>query len=164
MKAPGTLATKTARIKAVRLREEARLIKLARMAGVFERRALSKELTALFKGFVAARPPKHSQLKRLTDEVKRMTARVSAQDRRDDTRRKILLGSFLIAQFEHDPELLARMQSEIIRFLDQHKDPNVAQANKLLLGQWTGIRPAAVGAPAGAVRVATAQDEPNETA
>ena len=42
-------------------------------AGVFERHVLSKDLTAMFKTFVAKRPPKHSQLKRLTDEVKRMT-------------------------------------------------------------------------------------------
>lgn len=139
MKAPGTIAEKHARIEAVRQREETRLIRLARMAGVFERRALSKELTALFKTFVATRPAKHSQLKRLTDEVKRMTAQKSAQDRRDDTRRKILLGSFLIAQFAHDPKLLAQMQGEINKFLDQHKDPTVAQGNKILLRQWCGI-------------------------
>ena len=133
------LAEKKARIEVVRPREEARLIRLARAAGVFERHVLSKDLTAMFKTFVAKRPPKHSQLKRLTDEVKRMTANKSAQDRRDDTRRKILLGSFLIAQFEHNPKLLAQMQGEIIRFLDQHKDPKVAQTNKILLRQWCGI-------------------------
>ena len=88
-----------------------------------------------------------------------MTANKSAQDRRDDTRRKILLGSFLIAQFEHDPTLLDQMQGEIIRFLDQHKDPNVAAGNKLLLGQWTGIRPAARARVAARVRVAAEDKE-----
>ena len=65
-----------------------------------------------------------------------MASRQSAQERRDDTRRKILLGSFLIAQFEHKPEMLAQMQPEIEQFLDQHKDKTVAQANKSLLSEW----------------------------
>lgn len=125
-----------AKIDTVQKREEARLIKLARSAGYFERRALSGDVRAMFDAFVAASKPKQSQLTRLQKEIKTMAARQSAQDRRDDTRRKILLGSFLIAQFEHKPELLAQMQSEIERFLEQHKDKTVVQTNKSLLNEW----------------------------
>ena len=125
-----------AKIDAVQKREEARLIKLARSAGYFERRALSNDVRAMFDTFVAASKPKQSQLTRLQKEIKTMATRQSAQERRDDTRRKILLGSFLIAQFEHKPEMLAQMQPEIEQFLDQHKDKTVAQANKILLREW----------------------------
>lgn len=126
----------TEKAEAVRLREEARLIRLARAAGYFDKRVLSKDARAMFDSFVSAQEPKQSQLNRLQSEVKTMAARQSQEERRLDTRRKILLGSFLIAQFEHKPELLAQMQTEIEAFLDQHKDKAVAEANKDLLSQW----------------------------
>lgn len=120
----------------VRAREEARLIKLAQAAGYFDKRALSKDVRAMFDAFVAEQGPKQSQLTRLNKEVKTMAARQSQEERRLDTRRKILLGSFLIAQFEHKPALLAQMHGEIEQFLDQHKDKAVAEANKAILSQW----------------------------
>ena len=126
------------KLEAVRHREEARLIKLARAAGYFDRLALSKDVSKMFKAFLDDLPNKESQLKRIDKQVKSMKTHQSKQDRKDDTRRKILLGSFLIAQFEHKPELLGSMQIEISKFLDLHKDKNVAAANKKLLAQWIG--------------------------
>jgi hypothetical protein len=132
------IATGQVKLDTVRIREETRLIKLARSAGYFDHRALSTDVTAMFKAFVETLPVKDSQLNRLEKEVKSMAARESVQDRKDDTRRKILLGSFLIAQFEHKPELLGSMQDEISQFLDQHKDKTAAAVNKQLLKQWIG--------------------------
>lgn len=130
---PERLKAQTQKRDAVQEREEARLIRLAKQAGYFDKRVLSADLLAQLKTFLAAQPPKQSQLKALKDEVSTMTKRLSEEERREDARRKILLGAFLVAQFEHKPALLASMRGELDKFLDQHKNKAMAAANKALL-------------------------------
>ena len=60
----------------------------------------------------------------------------SEEARKEDTRRKILLGSFLIAQMEHKPVLKADLMAELDQFLELHKDPNAVMRNKELLKEW----------------------------
>ena len=67
--------------------------------------------------------------------AKAMSAK-NDEARREDTRRKILLGSFLIAQMEHKPVLRADMVAELDQFLELHKDPNAVVRNKELLKEW----------------------------
>ena len=58
--------------------------------------------------------------------------------RNDHARRMILLGSFLKQHFEVNPDLKKTLIPEIIQFLDQHKNPNIAQVNKDLLSDILG--------------------------
>ena len=69
--------------------------------------------------------------------------RQSEQARREDAQRKILLGSFIIAQMEHKPALKIEMASELEQFLDLHKEPKISERNKELLKKWlpTGAIP-----------------------
>ena len=57
----------------------------------------------------------------------------SELNRKDHARRMILLGSFLKQHFEVNPDLKKTLIPEIIQFLDQHKNPKIAQVNKDLL-------------------------------
>ena len=126
-----TLEEKEARVAKVRKREEARLIKLAEKAGLFQWRLSSAQLETLLRdGLAAADTKRQSQLLRLENDVKLTKKRQSEQARREDAQRKILLGSFLIAQMEHKPTLKAEMATELEQFLNLHKEPNIAERNK----------------------------------
>ena len=132
-----TLKEKEARVAKVRKREEARLIKLAEKAGLFQWRLSSVQLEALLlDGLAAADTQRQSQLLKLENDVKLTKKRQSEQARREDAQRKILLGSFLIAQMEHKPTLKAEMATELEQFLNLHKEPNIAERNKELLRKW----------------------------
>ena len=132
-----TLKEKEARVAKVRKREEARLIKLAEKAGLFQWRLSSVQLEALLRdGLAAADTQRQSQLLKLENDVKLTKKRQSEQARREDAQRKILLGSFLIAQMEHKPTLKAEMATELEQFLNLHKEPNIAERNKELLRKW----------------------------
>jgi len=122
-------------IDRVRAREEARLIRVARKAGYFNRRFRTAEVERLFAAGLD-RKVKTSQLRQLEMKMTALKRKATAEQRRLDARRKILLGSFLIAQFEHKPDLKAQMQPELDRFLDLHRDPGVAKANKALLADF----------------------------
>ena len=122
-------------IARVRAREEARLIRVARKAGVFSRRFRTAELERLFASALEGQV-KASQLRQLEVKMTTLKRKSTAEERRLDARRKILLGSFLIAQFEHKPNLKAEMQPELEKFLDQHRDAKVAKANKDLLAEF----------------------------
>ena len=138
-----TLEEKEARVAKVRKREEARLIKLAEKAGLFQWRLSSAQLETLLRdGLAAADTKRQSQLLRLENDVK-LTKKRQSEQAREDAQRKILLGSFLIAQMEHKPALKVEMASELERFLDLHKEPKVAERNKELLKKWlpTGGKP-----------------------
>jgi hypothetical protein len=132
---------RVARIAKVRRREEKRLLLVAKKVGLFEWRLstaqlddlLSKGLDALLD---ASAPTKKSQLSRLEIEMAKVKKGQSEEARREDTRRKILLGSFLIAQMEHKPVLKADMMAELDQFLELHKDPNAVVRNKELLKEW----------------------------
>ncbi|WP_419739473.1 hypothetical protein [Ruegeria sp.] len=108
-----------AEAKRVRQREEARLIRTARKAGYFDRRVTNAELIRRLRPEVD-RPVKQSQLQKLETRMARTKRKATEEERRLDVRRKILLGSFLIAQLEHKPEIKTLVQDELPNFLDQH--------------------------------------------
>ena len=129
------LAALDADIDRVRTREEARLIRVARKAGYFKRRFRTDALARLF-ATALENHGKASQLRQLEVKMTTLKRKSTAEERRLDARRKILLGSFIIAQFEHKPELRAQMQPELEKFLDLHRDARVAKANKDLLADF----------------------------
>ena len=121
----------------VRAREEARLLLVAKKLGLFEWRITTAELEQMFtKGLKACDPQKQSQLSRLEGDMVKIKKNISEEERRLDTRRKILLGSFIIAQMEHKPVLKAEMMAELPKFLELHKDPKAVVRNKELLKDW----------------------------
>jgi hypothetical protein len=135
------LEQKAAKIAKVRRREEKRLLLVAKKAGLFEWRLSTAQLDALLSegldAFLdAPAPTKKSQLSRLEIEMAKAKKGQSEDARKEDTRRKILLGSFLIAQMEHKPVLKADMMAELDQFLELHKDPNAVVRNKELLKEW----------------------------
>ena len=132
---PERLEALSADIDRVRTREEARLLRIARKAGYFRHRQSTARIKALFQNVDT--DARKSQLARLEDSMKRTRKQISEQARRDDARRKILLGAFLIAQFNHKPALRAELLPELITFLEQHPDPKVVAANKTLLAEFT---------------------------
>lgn len=119
----------------VRTREEGRLLRVARKAGYFDQRMSNAELMARLAPSRET-PPPPSQLNKLEAALMNMKRKSAAEERREDARRKILLGAFLIAQFEQKPDLKAQMQPELERFLDQHRDANVAAGNRELLADF----------------------------
>ena len=124
------------RIEVERLRErdEARVLRLARRAGLFDHYWTLPELLACLTDFAEARRSgRASQLKLAEERMARVKRIESEEARKLDARRKILLGSFLLARFERFPLERERMQGEIMRFLDTHKDENVRARNKALL-------------------------------
>ena len=128
-----------AKIAHVRQREEKRLITLARKAGFFDRRVSTTEISTMFKELLKKqKTPKRSQLNRLEDQMNTAKRRQSAQERKDDARRKILLGAFIMAQIEHRPEEFTWLARELEKFLDTHPDATVAANNKLLMAEFLG--------------------------
>ncbi|TMV69098.1 hypothetical protein FGG78_30930 [Thioclava sp. BHET1] len=75
------------------------------------------------------------------EEEKGRTA--SKEERALDARRKILLGSFLMAQFQSDPALHTALQDELSKFLNLHKDPGARAQNRALLADFLGSGTAA---------------------
>ena len=127
----------------VRQREEARLIRVAKKSGLFAFKFTSQELETLFRNYAESKlPRKISQLAKLEIKMKVVRKAQSEQERRDDARRKILLGSFIIAQMEHKPVLKAELTPELVQFLELHKDPKAVERNKELLNDWIGVAPA----------------------
>ena len=127
------------KINQVRAREERRLIKLANKAGIFDVRITSRQIETMFtEQLDQLKPKKQSQLSRLETQMQKVQRKQTTQQRKDDTRRKILLGSFIIAQMEHKPALKADLIPELSTFLEQHKDPKIVANNKDLLKDWIG--------------------------
>ena len=124
-----------AEVARVREREEKRLIRVAKSAGYFGRRIAAAELTKMFKALTVEHK-RQSQLKGLEDRMKVAKQAQSQQERKDDARRKILLGAFLIAQLDHRPEEFDWVAIELRKFLDAHPDETVAQRNKKLMSEF----------------------------
>lgn len=59
---------------------------------------------------------------RLRREQSRLQARLSTEERRRDTRRKILLGSLVLAKLESEPALRALIARELAGFLSRPSD------------------------------------------
>ena len=138
-------------IRRRRERDEARVLRLAREAGVFDVYWLPQELLEVLKAFVDPRRGGRVSKLKLAEEKMAYVKKIgSEEERKLDARRKILLGSFLLARFERFPLERERMQGEILRFLDMHKDETVRARNKALLADILGERtgsPPATGAP-----------------
>jgi hypothetical protein len=131
------IADLSAKVEQVRAREEARLLRIAKQKGLFRKRWKTAELEAAIEKLCADHDtPRQSQLEQLEAKLKVQTTKQNAQERREDTRRKILLGSFLIAQLEHKPALRDMLLPELEPFLDQHKNKDIAAQNKELLKDW----------------------------
>lgn len=113
----------------VRLREERRLVRLARKAGYFDCRIATAELARLFEGFLGGGGFPPSQLARLEAQAARDRSRRSRASRAEDARRKAVLGAFLVAQFRHRPERLARLRPDIEEHLRSHSSDATAAAN-----------------------------------
>ena len=132
-----TIDQRETKTEQVRKREELRLIKIANKTGLFTKRISTAQLESLFRdGIEVLGHLKESQLLRLEIEMAKAKKGQSEEARREDTRRKILLGSFLIAQMEHKPVLRADMVAELDQFLELHKDPKAVERNKELLKEW----------------------------
>jgi len=58
------------------------------------------------------------RLARLRAERVRLAARVSQSERKRDTRRKILIGSAVLAAVDHDGVPMLRSQRELLQWLD----------------------------------------------
>ncbi|MCZ8056668.1 MAG: hypothetical protein O9329_18380 [Microcystis sp. LE19-12.2C] len=126
-------------VQRLRERDEARVLRLARKAGLFEQYWTLPELFECLTAFTdARRNGRASQLKLAEDRMARVKKIESEEERKLDARRKILLGSFLLARFERFPLERERMQGEILRFLDTHKDENVRARNKAILADILG--------------------------
>lgn len=59
---------------------------------------------------------------RLRCQQERLKARLSVEERKRDTRRRILLGSLVLARLESEPELRAVVTRELPRFLTRPTD------------------------------------------
>ncbi len=62
-----------------------------------------------------------------------MKTTLSIQQRKDDTCRKILLGSFLIARMEHRPEEFDLIKRKLEKFRETHPKPDITARNRALL-------------------------------
>ena len=120
-----TLDTLDAEIARVRVREERRLIKLARQAGLFHVRIKNEEFEWLLREAFLAEPRRPSTLARL--EARRDAQYAGRRAR--DARRKALLGGFLVAQCRHKPDVHARLVPDIRTWLGTHRSPVVGAKN-----------------------------------
>ena len=116
-------------IARVREREEKRLIQAADKAGYFGVRLGKDQIIDMFHGAIKTLKPKRSALAALESRK----ARVAGDKRKNDARRKALLGGFLVAQCRHKPELHAAITADIRAFLKDHPSETVADRNMTLL-------------------------------
>lgn len=123
-------------IMRVRAREEKRLVRVAREAGLFDQAMSTADLKALFTDWLEKHPEKLSQLRKLENAMARAKSQESTEARKLDARRKILLGSFLMAQVAHRPQDFTWVPRELEKFLEQHKDTKVVASNKAVLSDW----------------------------
>ncbi len=112
-------------IARVRKREERRLIRLARKAGLFHVRMLNHELDDLFREPLLAEARRPSALARLET---RRDAHYAGR-RAKDARRKALLGGFVVAQCRHKPHFHAAMVPDIREWLLSHRSEKVGARN-----------------------------------
>jgi len=99
-------------IARVRAREEKRLLTMAEKAGYFDWRMPSKDLKSMFEAGLFLEPRKRSTLAKLTKRLRRL----STSRRSDDTKRKIILGGFVVAQCRHKPDLHVRLAEDITAY------------------------------------------------
>ena len=123
------IARTEAEITRVRAREEQRLIRAADKAGYFRFKLTNAQLDDMFKATIKRLRPNLSSLAREQNRK----AKFATQQRKNDGRRKALLGSFLVAQCRHKPDLHAKITEDIRAFLSNHPTKTVADRNLDLL-------------------------------
>ena len=138
------LAETEVEITRVRAREERKLITAAEKAGYFDVRLSKDQLSEMFRGTIEDLQPKPSTLSALENRKNRLTR----LKRKDDGRRKALLGSFLVAQCRHKPDLHAAITDDLRTFLQDHPSDAVAERNIRLLESFLAD-PAAHGTGSG---------------
>lgn len=114
-----------AELARVRAREEKRLLKIAYQAGLFDWRIPSKDLQSTFEAVLAIKKRKTSQLFKLTKRLHR----ASKSKRQDETKRKIILGGFIVAQCRHKPDLHAKLAHDIREYFKQTSTHQSRQRN-----------------------------------
>ena len=123
----GPLEVEIARVRA---REERRLIRAAEKAGYFRFRVRAAEAVAVIKaGMEALEVRSESTLTKL----ERRKTRIAKTKRANDARIKAILGSFLVAQCQHKPELHAAVAPAIRQSLEEHPDRSGGQRSLALL-------------------------------
>ena len=129
----------SAKAETVEARLNARILKVSRAAGLFDRKWTIAELqSALSEMMDNQEKTRMSQLSQIKSKLKATERQEAERKRREHARRMILLGSFLIAQWRHKPDLFATMLPELEPFLDTHTDEGVAKLNKELLSDILG--------------------------
>ena len=135
------LAELEAKIEAVKAREEQKLVTLARKAGFFDVKLSAKNIEAVFQDILKNHASKKlSQLKRLEDKRMRTKSAIYHGGRKEAARKKILLGAFLIDQFKQNPDLLAKLQPELRKFLERPHEDRTVLANKKILAEFLGAK------------------------
>lgn len=109
----------------VRKREERRLIKAADRAGYFRFRIASDEIFWLFQDAIDSGDYRRSTLAKLLARREG----IRRNERSKDARRKALLGSFLVAQCRHKPEIHAALAPDIRKWTAAHPHEGVAERN-----------------------------------
>ena len=125
-KTPEELEDEMAR---VREREERRLITAADNAGYFDIRLKNEQIVKMVRDTIETLNPKRSALAKLGDRK----AQASNKKRKDDARRKVLLGGFLVAQCRHKREFHTAIVEDIRTFLKENRSETVAARNIQLL-------------------------------
>ena len=120
-----------AEARLVRLRQnaETQLLRAAEKARVYDYKFTAMQLQTLMQEIVAREPRPLSLLRRSKMELEQLKARKAKSSRKDMGRTKALLGSFMVAQWRHKPDLHAELAPDLRDHLGAHKRPEMAQAN-----------------------------------
>ena len=120
-----------AETRLVRLRQnaETQLLRAAEKARVYDYKFTTLQLQTLMQEIVAREPRPLSLLRRSKMELEQLKARKAKSSRKDMGRTKALLGSFMVAQWRHKPDLHGEMAPDLRNHLAAHPRPEMAQAN-----------------------------------
>jgi len=131
-------------IQRVELREEQRLINIARKEGYFRVRFRNDEIATMFRNaiHIDALPAidfAGASTTRATSTLEilaRKRARLEHGNRRGETRRKVLLGAFLTAQCRQSPAFHETCAADIRSWIAEAPDPATVGRNTAALAEW----------------------------
>ena len=115
------------------LREEQRLINIARKEGYFTRRFRNGEIAGMFRTAMIADPARKVSAWEL---LVRQRNRLKQAFRRGQTRRNVLLGAFLTAQCRQSPALHGTVAADIRDWIAKSSDPATARRNADAIADW----------------------------
>lgn len=123
-----------AKLTKVEAREHARLIRIAQKSGFLDIKLTTSEIEAVFDAFMKSTDKKRlSQLKKLRLTLKRTQSAEKKTARRASERKKILLGSFFVAQARHKHKFVPGVRKQLMAFLEADKNAARVMRNKALL-------------------------------